>query len=140
MIIAMKMWEDIMIIHTVQRGDTLSSIARRYMTTASRLASDNGLDAPNALAVGQTVVVQRPELTYTVGRGDTLDSIAERFGTSVMELYRNNPRLGGRNEIYPGEELIVSLDTKKQGSISVNGYAYPSADRMQLRGILPYLT
>ena len=129
-----------MIIHTVQKGDTLSSIARKYMTTVSRLVADNGVETPDTLAAGQTLVVQHPELTYTVGRNDTLSSVAERFGTSVMELYRNNPRLGGRNEIYPGEELIVSLDTKKQGSISVNGYAYTNINRDMLRGILPYLT
>lgn len=129
-----------MIIHTVQKGDTLSSVARKYMTTVSRLVADNRLMKPDALAVGQTVVIQHPEMTYTVGRGDTLSSIAERFGTTALELYRNNPILDGTDNIYPGEELIVSLDTKKQGSISVNGYAYPNINKAMLRGTLPYLT
>ena len=84
-----------MIIHTVQKGDTLSSIARKYMTTVSRLVADNRLETPDTLAAGQTLVVQHPELTYTVGRNDTLSSVAEKFGTSVMELYRNNPRILG---------------------------------------------
>jgi spore germination protein len=110
------------------------------MTTVSRIVSDNDLGAPDTLAVGQTLVLQEPSMTYTVGRSDTLSSIAERFGISTLELYRNNPVLGGMADICPGQELIVSLDTKKLGSISVNGYAYPNINRMMLRGILPYLT
>lgn len=129
-----------MIIYTVKKGDTLSSIARQNMTTVSRLIADNDLVTPDMLAVGQTVVIQQPSMTYTVGRGDSLSSIADRFGTTVSALYRNNPVLGGREEIYPGQELIVSLDTEKLGSISVNGYAYPNINRIMLRGILPYLT
>jgi len=129
-----------MIIYTVKKGDTLSSIARNNMTTVSRIVSDNDLGTPDTLAVGQTLVLQEPSMTYTVGRSDTLSSIAERFGVSALELYRNNPVLGGMADIYPGQELIVSLDTQKLGSISVNGYAYPNINRMMLRGILPYLT
>lgn len=129
-----------MIIYTVKKGDTLSSIARQNMTTVSRLIADNDLVTPDMLAVGQTVVIQQPSMTYTVGRGDSLSSIADRFGTTVSALYRNNPVLGGREEIYPGQELIVSIDTEKLGSISVNGYAYPNINRRMLRGILPYLT
>lgn len=129
-----------MIIYTVKKGDTLSSIARNNMTTVSRIVSDNDLGTPDMLAVGQTLVLQEPSMTYTVGRSDTLSSIAERFGVSALELYRNNPVLGGMADIYPGQELIVSLDTQKLGSISVNGYAYPNINRMMLRGILPYLT
>ena len=100
-----------MMIYTVKKGDTLSSIARRNMTTAARLASDNSLTSPDALAVGQTLVIQKPLMTYIVGRGDTLSSIAEKFKVSVNELKRNNPALEGKESIYPGQELIVSLNT-----------------------------
>ena len=33
-----------MIIYTVKKGDTLSSIARANMTTASRIIADNGIE------------------------------------------------------------------------------------------------
>jgi spore germination protein len=67
-------------------------------------------------------------------------SIAERLGIDKLEIYRNNPILRGKEDIYPGQELIVSLDTINTDSISVNGYAYPNIDRDLLREILPYLT
>lgn len=129
-----------MTIYTVQPGDTLSSIARRNMTTVSRIIADNGLTTPNELAVGESLVILKPTMTYSVRRGDTLAGIAERFGISEMELYRNNPILNGTDIIYPGQELIVSLDTKNMGEISVNGYAYPNISKELLMGILPYLT
>ncbi len=129
-----------MMIYTVKKGDTLSSIARRNMTTAGRIASDNSLATPDTLAVGQTLVIQEPTMTYIVGRNDALSDIAERFGVSVNEIKRNNPVLMGDDNIYPGQELIVSLDTEKLGTISVNGYAYTNIDRNILMSALPYLT
>lgn len=39
--------------YTVQSGDTLSSIASKYGTTAGHLASVNGLSNPDVLSVGQ---------------------------------------------------------------------------------------
>jgi LysM domain len=41
--------------HTVARGETLSSIAKRYGTSWSRLASHNGISNPNSIRVGQTI-------------------------------------------------------------------------------------
>jgi LysM repeat protein len=40
-------------VHVVQRGDTLSSIAARYGTTAASIAAANGLANPNYLYPGQ---------------------------------------------------------------------------------------
>jgi spore germination protein len=110
------------------------------MTTVSRLVADNGIERPNELSVGETLVILHPTMTYTVRSGDTLLSIAERLGIDKLEIYRNNPILRGKEDIYPGQELIVSLDTINTDSISVNGYAYPNIDRDLLREILPYLT
>ena len=41
--------------YTVRWGDTLSSIAWRYGTTASRIAADNGLWNANYIRAGQTL-------------------------------------------------------------------------------------
>jgi LysM repeat protein len=47
--------------YTVQPGDSLSSIAAQFGTTADELARINSLADPNALSVGQTLQVPRPE-------------------------------------------------------------------------------
>ncbi len=44
--------------HTVQRGDTLSGIAKRYNTTVAHLVALNGLKNPNVISVGQKIRVK----------------------------------------------------------------------------------
>jgi LysM repeat protein len=44
-------------IHVVQQGETLSEIAAMYGVTADEIAQANGLDNPNAISVGQALVI-----------------------------------------------------------------------------------
>ena len=103
--------------HVVQRGETLSSIARRYGVSASALASANGVSDPRSLRAGQrlripaggsTVAARSappPVRTYTVRRGDTLSSIARRHGVTVGELLAANELPDSR--IRAGQRLRV---------------------------------
>lgn len=127
-------------IHVVQPGDTLYTIALQYGVSMSRLLDDNQLPDPTRLVVGQTIVIQYPLRTYTVRSGDTLTSIANANGLSVRQLLRNNPVLRGENRILPGQELVLAFRQEKEGTISVNGYAYPYIDKGLLQRTLPYLT
>jgi LysM repeat protein len=44
-------------IHVVQQGETLSEIARAYGVTVEEIVQANGLDNPNAISVGQALVI-----------------------------------------------------------------------------------
>ena len=44
--------------YQVRAGDTLSGIAAQYGTSASALASANGIANPNQIRAGQTICVQ----------------------------------------------------------------------------------
>lgn len=46
--------------YVVQRGDTLYSIARRFGTTVQELARLNGIQNPNAIYVGQQLIISAP--------------------------------------------------------------------------------
>lgn len=127
-------------IHTVTAGETLLSIARQYGVSVERLAADNELDIETPLVVGQTIVVLFPARSHTVQAGETLLSIAQAYGVSVNQLLRNNPVLGGEETVYPGQTIIIEYTQPKQGTLTVNGYAYPNIDRTVLRKTLPYLT
>jgi len=48
--------------YTVQQGDSLSSIATQFGTTADELARINGITDPNTLNVGQKLQVPRPTI------------------------------------------------------------------------------
>ena len=127
-------------IHVVQPGDTIYSVAARYGVTMTQLLNDNQLPDPSRLVVGQTLVVQYPDQTYTVREGDTLTSIAAAQGLTLRQLWRNNPVLRGEDRVVPGQVLVISYQQEKEGTLSVNGYAYPFVDRGLLQRTLPYLS
>ena len=117
-----------MIIYTVKSGDTLSSIAREYDTTVSRLSADNNIDPALSLVTGQTLVIRYPETVYTVREGDTVLSIAREFSVSATTIWQNNPVLGGKNSIYPGQTVVISYPAPEFSQKSVSGYAYTYID------------
>lgn len=129
-----------MIIHVVAPGETLSSIAAEYGVSVFQLAENNGLTDPARLVIGQTLVVEVPELVHTVAMGESLPSIAERYGVSVNELYRNNPVLRGRPEIYPGQTLVIAYSNALEIPKIISGYAYPFVNKDLLRSTLPFLS
>ena len=125
-------------IYVVKPGDTLYSIGRALSLAPGFLARYNGLREPYRLAVGQSLLVLRPEKTVTVRAGDTLSSIAASAGTDVLSLYRMNPNLSGSDRLYPGQILVTQLEQSRTRSMFAGGYAYPYVQESVLRGILPF--
>ena len=127
-------------IHVVQRGENLYSIARQYGVPISQIQNDNQLPDPSRLVAGQTLVIRFPLQVHTVQAGQTLRSIAQQYGSSIRQLQRNNPILGGGTTIYPGQILVISYSQQPEGTLSVNGYAYPFIDPVLLQSTLPFLS
>lgn len=128
-------------IHVVQAGETIDSIARRYGVSISRIALDNGLREPYALALGQALVILRPEQVHTVASGETLLSIARAYNVSPLQLLRNNPSLAEHPSLfYPGQTVAVRYPPPSMGKLVVNGYAYPFIPQPLLRRTAPFLT
>ncbi len=121
--------------YIVQPGDTLFSIALKFNTTIAALQQANNLTDPNALAVGQRLIIPgapvaqnavtpsptardptppsppptappQNQETYIVRAGDTLAQIAAQFGVSLPELMRAN-NLTNPNLISVGQRLII---------------------------------
>jgi Predicted glycosyl hydrolase len=131
--------EQIMIIHIVQPGDTISLIADKYKTSINQVIHDNGLTETTNLVHGQALVITYPKDIYTVKQGDTLASIAQENGICIVQLIRNNPFLNERNYIFPGETLVIKYDNQK-GRLSTNGYVNSFINLDILKKSLPYLT
>lgn len=130
-----------MIIHVVQQGQTLNSIAAEYGVTPERLIIDNELPNPENLVVGQSLIVRIPTLVHTVVQGDTLTSIAETYNVTVKDILRNNPWAAAQTTLNPGQTLVIAFEEEpKLGNVLINGYAYPFINREVHRKTLPFLT
>ncbi|MGC9397301.1 MAG: LysM peptidoglycan-binding domain-containing protein [Anaerolineae bacterium] len=111
--------------YTVQPGDTLYSISRRYNVNVSALASVNGLTLNSWLYTGQQLVIpgvaaepaQAPAFepamepahstgSYTVKAGETLLTIAARHGLRVSQLAAANG-LAWNTWVYAGQQLTI---------------------------------
>ena len=127
-------------IHIVQSGETLTAIAGQYGVSVTLLQRLNEVPQNGALAVGQTLVVFENARTHVVRPRETLSGIARSEGVTELSLYQNNIFLNGSPDIEAGEELIVDLGEEKQGTLGVNGYAYPFIRPALLQQTLPYMT
>ena len=110
-------------VHVVQRGETLSQIARRYGTTVQAIAAANGIRNPNYIYAGQRLVIPSyygggghygGGWWYRVRRGDTLSAIAWRYSTSVRALQRANG-IRNPNRIYAGQQLWIPTGSSRGG-------------------------
>ncbi|RDB43171.1 M23 family peptidase [Halomonas sp. DQ26W] len=84
---------------TVQRGDTLGSIAAQANVPLARLQRFNPDANPNRLAVGQRLLVPTQQerapsggpYRYQIRPGDTYSGIARRFTTTPARIQSANP-------------------------------------------------
>ncbi|MEM9666539.1 MAG: LysM peptidoglycan-binding domain-containing protein [Bacteroidota bacterium] len=102
--------------YRVQRGDNLTTIARRHGVSVRDLRAWNNLSSDRiqagqrlALVPGASAPVRAPEraaTTYTVRRGDNLTTIAQRHGVSVRDLRAWNGLATDR--LQPGQRLAIN--------------------------------
>lgn len=92
--------------HRIERGETLSSIARMYGMTAKELQMLNP-GAGDYIKAGDLLVISDPKTTSTGGNsdvsyhkiqaGETLYGIGKKYNVSVEALLKSNPGVSERN-------------------------------------------
>jgi murein DD-endopeptidase MepM/ murein hydrolase activator NlpD len=106
-------------VYIVQSGDTLYSIAVRFNITVNDLIAANPSVDPNALAVGQQLVIPGLEgitgilQTEVVPFGDNLRSLSRRTQVSDDLLVKLN-RLVSPSELYVGVSLIIPTQNQQE--------------------------
>jgi peptidoglycan endopeptidase LytE len=103
--------------YVIKRGDTLTSLAKRFGTTVDKLLELNTeITNPSRIYEGQRLQVPKsgapapaptPGQTYTVQKGDTLRIIAARFSTTVDDMLKLNPSITDPNKIFVGQKLVL---------------------------------
>ncbi|MCA6954388.1 N-acetylmuramoyl-L-alanine amidase AmiB [Pectobacterium polaris] len=105
--------------HTVARGETLSSIARRYGVSLAAMRDVNKLNKDivwvgqrlNIPATGtkQTASTPAPKkvapVKHKVVKGDSLSAIAARYGVSMKEIQQANNMRSGAVQL--GQTLVI---------------------------------
>lgn len=105
--------------HRVRPGETLSAIARRYHTTAPKIAWYNNIFRKNYIVAGQLLKIPQaglfasrgkitlpPKITkYHVRRGDSLWVLAKRYNTTTGRIKDLN-NLNSVN-LHIGQKLLI---------------------------------
>jgi murein DD-endopeptidase MepM/ murein hydrolase activator NlpD len=92
--------------YEVRAGDTLTSVANRFGTSALAIWRANRLEPGEPLPVGDELMIPASNgVLHTVSPTDSLDSIAERYAASEEEIVRINGLSG--DVLTVGQQLIV---------------------------------
>lgn len=140
--------------YTVQRGDTLLSIALRFEVSLNELKEINTVQDEHSLFVGQVLVIPGgvssdrsnaggggaavdPVLARTPGRhtvraGETLAQIADQYGVSLPELIAyNSNTITNPHVLKPKTVLVIPGMTAAQvRSISLVRYTVQAGDSL----------
>jgi membrane-bound lytic murein transglycosylase D len=100
--------------HTVHKGDTLYSLARKYSSTVDAIAKTNRISPKQGLTLGKTLIIPSTQskqahakpTKYKVKKGDTLWGISKQFDVSTMDILRWN-QLTSTAQIKPGDKLTI---------------------------------
>lgn len=146
--------------YTVQKGDSLSKIAKMNGVSTKALIDANGITDPNKIKVGQRLTIpggsavstpapSKPKTSsvstgkatggeYVVVSGDSLSRIAARNGTSVSALKQanglksDNIRIGQKLVIPGGSAKAASAPAAEQKAEALKASAAPAAPEPQL--------
>lgn len=109
---------------SVNRGDTLYSIAKRYDVPLRDLIERNNLTPPYTLRVGQ--ILHLPANNYhVVAKGDTLYNISRRYDVNVNTLAQANG-LQAPYTLIIGQRLAVSGNAKPQNYANYGNHPKPT--------------
>lgn len=116
--------------YTVEKGDSLWSIAKKFGTTVDNLKSINNLSG-NMLSIGQKLKISESASPssgtyYTVKKGDTLYSIASKNGLTVNELKSLNNLTS--NTLTIGQSLLI--DKAPSPSTDITTYTVKKGDSL----------
>ncbi|MCF8143952.1 MAG: LysM peptidoglycan-binding domain-containing protein [Deltaproteobacteria bacterium] len=143
--------------HKVRKGETLSTIARRYGTSVRAVMTRNHLKSSGYIKAGWNLKIPtrggyapaatrvasqtsspqairssgKPSLSkYVVRKGDSLYKIAKRFNTTTNEIQSQNRLRNSRLSI--GQVLIISGPSEESAGVGTETYKV-------LKGDSPYI-
>lgn len=131
--------------HTVESGEAIESIAKKYGTTTSVILKANGLNANSLIHPGDVLIIPLPiadtptptvtptpsptPFLYTVKSGDTLSEIARRFNTTVEALMEANG-IQDATRLRVGEKLTIVQPPDYSATMAYETYEVEQGDTL----------
>lgn len=95
--------------YNVRKGDTLTSIARRYQLSVATIIIQNKLGDSGKIKADTSLIIPVPgERIYILKTGETLWRIAKRYGTTVQLLQDLN-QITDIRKIRAGQAIILPV-------------------------------
>jgi LysM repeat protein len=92
---------------TVEKGETFSSVARKFGLKVDQLKALNPSVNPDGIKSGSTKLNVKIQAMHTVGPGDILRVVAEKYGVSKQAIMEANHK---KDDVtLRGEVLIIPL-------------------------------
>ncbi len=77
--------------YTIEKGDNLYEISRKYNINPKLLAAMNGIEKEEYIYPGQELMIPKSGYSYYItGDGDTLKGVADAFKADVDSLLKFN--------------------------------------------------
>lgn len=108
----------------VKKGDTLTSIAKRFSVDQDDIRSWNKLGKKESLKPGQSLVIKKngpitvastapafKQISYTLKKGETLAQIAKKFNVSVTDLKKWNSAGKKQPAFNVGDKIKVTIES-----------------------------
>lgn len=125
---------DDIIIHTVEKGETVYSIAAAYRTTVQEIYRLNP-NAEKGIKAGDKLKIQRSKITgysnHKIDTKETLYSVSRMYRLSVEDIKKANPGLDESNfkigktikiPMFGGSSVVEVSDNKNTTGISAQKY------------------
>lgn len=89
-------------VYTIEKGDSLYNIAKKYSVDLKTLQYLNGLDSDDYIYPGQKIMIPKNNIgMYIVNENETLTDVSKKMGISVNDLIEMNEKI----YLYP-EQLL----------------------------------
>lgn len=126
--------------YTVQRGDTLTSIAKKFGVSMTAIVMANNISDPSRIIAGEQLTIPtgggapppppaRPaapppapgssQVAYVFQSGDTLAALAGRYDTTISAIVMAN-QLADPNHIAVGQRLMIPVHSAAPVAPSTN--------------------
>ncbi len=143
---------DKIIEYEVQSGDSLGSIAQKFLVSIQTILWENNLGVRSYLHPGDKLrILPINGLTHAIKKGDTLKKIAILYSANADEIVKFNKLKADGTDLVIGEKILIPNGIKKSAvstvvpprninqiatppssrqSPSVSGFVWPSAVRI----------